>query len=170
MLLQNALDKLASRDKFRETGLATFKLRCSKNLKCRQKSCDISIQRSGQDLVSLVSQLVSQPPDKLKLIVGGRVLEQSRSLAEQGVKNNSTVMIILLQDTEALTIVAQQRKILDQTRADAERLSTRSSSRDEFYLQVADQRGKSLDLPQTERTSLIIAMSLHEKGRAALKK
>ena len=41
---------------------------------------------------------------------------------------------------------------------------------DDYYLQVADQRGKSLDLPQAERTSLIIAMSLHEKGRAALKK
>ena len=51
MLLQNALDKLASRDKFKESGVASFKLRCSKNLKCRQKSCDISIQSSGQDLV-----------------------------------------------------------------------------------------------------------------------
>ena len=85
-------------------------------------------------------------------------------------KNNSTVMIMLLQDQEALTIVAQQRKILDQTKADAERLSTRNSSMDDYYLQVADQKGKSLDLPQAERTSLIIAMSLHEKGRAALKK
>ena len=66
--------------------------------------------------------------------------------------------------------MAQQRKILDQTKADAERLSTRNSSMDDYYLQVADQRGKSLDLPQAERTSLIIAMSLHEKGRAALKK
>ena len=52
MLLQNALEKLASRDKFKESGVATFKLRCSKNLKCRQKSCDISIQSSGQELVS----------------------------------------------------------------------------------------------------------------------
>ena len=48
--------------------------------------------------VSLISQLVSQQADKLKLIVSGRVIDQSRSLAEQGVKNNSTVMIMLLQD------------------------------------------------------------------------
>ena len=48
--------------------------------------------------VSLVSQLVSQQADKLKLIVSGRVIDQSRSLAEQGVKNNSTVMIMLIQD------------------------------------------------------------------------
>ena len=66
--------------------------------------------------------------------------------------------------------MAQQRKILEQTKADAERLSTRNPTMDSHYLQVADQSGKSLDLPQAERTSLIIAMSLHEKGRAALKK
>jgi tetratricopeptide (TPR) repeat protein len=35
---------------------------------------------------------------------------------------------------------------------------------------VADQSGKSLDLPAAERSALIIAMSLHEKGRAALKR
>ena len=57
MLQQNALEKLAARDKFKETGLATFKLRCSKNLKCRQKSCDINIQSSGQELVSSKSEL-----------------------------------------------------------------------------------------------------------------
>ena len=56
MLLQNALDKLASRDKFKESGVASFKLRCSKNLKCRQKSCDISIQSTGEDLVKWLHQ------------------------------------------------------------------------------------------------------------------
>ena len=36
---------------------------------------------------------------------------------------------------------------------------------------MADQSGKSLDLPAAaERSALIIAMSLHEKGRAALKR
>ena len=36
--------------------------------------------------------------------------------------------------------------------------------------QVADQSGKPLDLPPEEKRSLVIAMSLHEKGRAALKR
>ena len=35
---------------------------------------------------------------------------------------------------------------------------------------MADQSGKSVDLPPAERKALIIAMSLHEKGRAALKR
>ena len=37
-----------------------------------------------------------------------------------------------------------------------------------YVSQVADQSGRSLELPAAERKALIIAMSLHEKGRAAL--
>jgi hypothetical protein len=39
----------------------------------------------------------------------------------------------------------------------------------ENLLKVADQSGRALELPPEERKSLIIAMSLHEKGRTALK-
>ena len=35
---------------------------------------------------------------------------------------------------------------------------------------MADQSGKSVDLPPAEKKAIIIAMSLHEKGRAALKR
>lgn len=35
---------------------------------------------------------------------------------------------------------------------------------------ILDQSGKTIDIPKEERKSLIIAMSLHEKGRASLKK
>ena len=38
------------------------------------------------------------------------------------------------------------------------------------FLKVADQSGRALSLPPEERIAIIIAMSLHEKGRAALKK
>ena len=100
----------------------------------------------------------------------GGVVDCDKTLMEQGVRNSGVVMVILLGDTEAIRIVAEQRKMLEQTRADAERLSGRDSNKDDYFLQVADQSGKSLDLPQDEKRSLIIAMSLHEKGRAALKK
>ena len=45
-----------------------------------------------------MSDLVNQSQDKLKLIVSGRVVDHSQSLAEQGIKNSSTVMIMLIQD------------------------------------------------------------------------
>ena len=170
MLQQNALEKLAARDKFKESGVATFKLRFSKNLKSRQKTVDIALTSTGADLGKMVAGLVGQTLEKIKMIVSGRVVDGDKTLMEQGVRNSAIVMVILLADTEAMKIVAEQRKMLEQTRADAERLSGRDSSKDGYFLQVADQSGKGLDLPQEEKTSLIIAMSLHEKGRAALKK
>ena len=170
MLQQNALEKLAARDKFKESGVATLKLRFSKNLKSRQKTVDIALTSTGSDLGSSVAGLVGQTADKIKMIVSGRVVVGDQTLMEQGVRNSAVVMVILLADTEAIRIVEEQRRMLEQTRADAERLSGRDSNKDDYFLQVADQSGKSLDLPQEEKTSLIIAMSLHEKGRAALKK
>lgn len=38
------------------------------------------------------------------------------------------------------------------------------------FLSLPDQTGESLNLPDSERKALIIAMSLHEKGRFALKR
>jgi hypothetical protein len=35
--------------------------------------------------------------------------------------------------------------------------------------QVADQSGKALDLPESEKKALAVALALHEKGRSALK-
>ena len=72
MLQQNALEKLAARDKFKESGVATLKLRFSKNLKSRQKTVDIALTSNGSDLGSAVAGLVGQTADKIKMIVSGR--------------------------------------------------------------------------------------------------
>merc|ERR1712173_317203 len=104
------------------------------------------------------------------IICNGRVVGMDQQLGHQNVKNNATIMVVLIGDNEAMAIVAEQRKMLDETKADAARLSERDSNKDDYFLQVADQSGKSLDLPPKEKKSLIIAMSLHEKGRTALKK
>lgn len=37
-------------------------------------------------------------------------------------------------------------------------------------VQIADQNGRSLTLPEDERKSLTVALGLHEKGRAILKR
>ena len=37
-------------------------------------------------------------------------------------------------------------------------------------LELTDQSGKELELPKAEKDALVMAMSLHEKGRAAMKK
>merc|ERR1719431_62332 len=79
-------------------------------------------------------------------------------------------MVVKVGISKDMQVVEEQRRMLEETKQDAARLGSRDSIKDEHYLQVADQSGKSLDLPPEERRALIIAMSLHEKGRAALKK
>jgi len=170
MLQQHALEKLAARDRFKETGIANLKIRCAKGLRCKVKTVDISLSSLGSELMSKISGLVNNTKEKLKIICSGRVINVERSLGEQGVRNSATLMVVLVGDNESLAVVAEQRKMLEETKADAARLSGRDSRKDDYFLQVADQSGKSLDLPADEKKSLIIAMSLHEKGRSALKK
>jgi hypothetical protein len=95
-----------------------------------------------------------------------------------------------------MEVVAEQRRMLQETKVDDARLGERDANKEDYFmqaspsvfvdpqiqfavnlvrpnraLQVADQSGKFLDLPEAaERSALIIAMSLHEKGRAALKR
>ena len=55
-------------------------------------------------------------------------------------------------------------------RRGAELLATSSSaSVNHMDAQITDQNGRSIDLPSEERVSLMIALGLHEKGRAVLK-
>ena len=37
-------------------------------------------------------------------------------------------------------------------------------------MELTDQSGKEVELPKAEKDALVMAMSLHEKGRAAMKK
>ena len=69
----------------------------------------------------MVSGFVSQPPERIKLIISGRVVDPDLSLMTQGVKNSATVMVILLQDagsqiknilTEILVLYNQGLKLL----------------------------------------------------------
>ena len=45
-------------------------------------------------------------------------------------------MVVLVGDTAAMQVVAQQRRELEETKADAARLSGRDRNKDSFYLQV----------------------------------
>jgi len=174
MLQQNALEKLAARDRFKESGVASFKLRCAKGVKCKVKKVDIELSKLGSDLLAQVASYASIPAEQLKIITGGRVVRADESLASQGIKNNSTLMAVKVgiseASHEAMNVVSEQRKMLEEIKADAARLGQKDATKDDHFLQVADQSGKSVDLPPAEKKAIIIAMSLHEKGRAALKR
>lgn len=170
-LQQNALEKLEARKRYDESGVLFIRIKWSKGLKARNRMVQIDANQTGTDLKIKLAGLVDKDPAVIKIIAGGKVLQEEKSLKDQGIKTSSTVMVVLVssQSQKQQQIVDEQRKILlDQTKADAARLGSKDADKDDYYLQIADQSGRALQLPQEERKALVIAMSLHEKGREAL--
>jgi len=170
MLQQHALEKLAARNKFQESGDLNLRLRCAKGMKTRNKTIEVNASILGSDLVNKLGEQVDRNPAMLRLICNGRVVKEDLSLQDQGIKTSSTIMVVLISSRESVEVVNEQRRLLEQTKEDAGRLGSRDAKSDEYYLQIADQSGRALDIPPEEKKALIIAMSLHEKGKAALAK
>ncbi|KAK7113138.1 hypothetical protein V1264_012483 [Littorina saxatilis] len=173
----HALAKLAERNKFQTTGLATVKVKVPAGLKSSAKrviSLEMSLDKCGADLKQAVSTETGMDRMRLKLISAGRVIDDKHPLHAQNIKNGSQVMAVMITDTEA-DVKREEQQIADfsKTRQAAELLSTRAETDDiddDVGVQITDQHGRSLDLPKEEKRALTLAMTLHEKGRAALKK
>lgn len=116
-------------------------------------------------------------PDKMKLICKGHVIEDETSLESQNVKNNGQVMVLVLSQSSSESELQQKqeeetRASVSQTRQAAEALSNRKDNfkDDHYFLEINDQEGRPIQLPESERKALTLALTLHEKGRIALKK
>ncbi|XP_022256721.1 NEDD8 ultimate buster 1-like [Limulus polyphemus] len=88
-------------------------------------------------------------------------------------QHNDLLMVLVLSVTQQEIMEKEDQELkLQRTRQDAELLSSLDTDdpASNQYLQVADQNGKVLQLPQQERKALALAMTLHEKGRATMKR
>lgn len=95
------------------------------------------------------------------------MIKDGENLSSQGLKNGSQVLAIILSETPLeLQEAENQIRELEAVKADTQLLT----SDDGYYMQLEDQTGNAINIPQRERKSLILAMTLHEKGRSALKK
>ncbi|XP_016414043.1 NEDD8 ultimate buster 1-like [Sinocyclocheilus rhinocerous] len=114
------------------------------------------------------------------LILMGQTLSPGKRLDEQNVKNNSKIMVLVVSSEQEKTEMLkkeekkrQQDEGLQRTQKGFQILSERDGSEDPVstpYLEIADQKGNPLQIPDSERKALILAMGFHEKGRALMKK
>uniref|UniRef100_A0A673GW43 NEDD8 ultimate buster 1-like n=1 Tax=Sinocyclocheilus rhinocerous TaxID=307959 RepID=A0A673GW43_9TELE len=114
------------------------------------------------------------------LILSGKKLALGRRLDEQNVKNNSKMMVLKVssqqEKSEMLEEEEKKRRQdegVQRTQKGFQILSERDGSEDPVstpFLEIADQKGNPLQIPDSERKALILAMGFHEKGRALLKK
>ncbi|KAM9333138.1 NEDD8 ultimate buster 1 isoform 2-T4 [Pholidichthys leucotaenia] len=142
---------------FRETSVATLELLLPRDAKKEPKvktyletRLDISVQ-----------QLVD------------RLERHKERLDQQGVKNHSKMMVLKVSDSEWRQEVENQNQNLQRTHKGFQILSERDGSEDPSttpFLEIADQKGNPLKIPQQEKKALIVAMGFHEKGRSLMKR
>lgn len=172
-LRQHALEKLAERNKFQSTGIATLKIKLATGQGSAKQTLplEVNLDKTGADLKQLIAERTKNDRSRLKLICTGKILNDQEQLRAQNIRNGSQLMVVQVNLTEA-EVIQEEHNIsaVSKTREAAELLSARAEEDDDtFDVQIADQKGRPLALPKAEKRSLTLAMTLHEKGRAALK-
>ena len=178
-LQQNALDKLEAREKLDSNNTFTLKIKVANTIATHNKSfkLEINSRSTGVELAHEIASSIQNGQngpcplrDSIKLISCGKTIIDDQPLIDQNIKAGASVMVVKINpNDQSLSIVLEQKRILEMARNDASILG----SDDEFGspgLQITDQNGQQIDLPKEERTALILAMSLHEKGKAAMRR
>ncbi|EDO49070.1 predicted protein [Nematostella vectensis] len=174
-LRTHALEKLSAKKRFQASGLASIRVHLA-GQHSRKMNMEISLKLTGAELRKRLGDEFTMDPVRLKLICNGQVLKEDSPLDSQTVTNNSQILAIALSETE----VEARKKLLkdehaasslDWTRKAAEALSSRTedTSNLDYFLEIRDQEGRPLQLPDAERKALALAMTLHEKGKSMLK-
>ncbi|XP_017145177.1 NEDD8 ultimate buster 1 [Drosophila miranda] len=161
-----ALRKLAAAREFTETGLATFNVRCVEGRGGTSQKMEIkcSMNGLGSDLQDTVAQrLKVSGGSNIKIISAGRIISGQQSLSSQGLKNNQQLMVVVGQrGNEAAGTALYDR--IQKIRKDV-LLIVESDRR---FLEIEDQDGNPVFLPQAETHTLLTALSFSEKARAAM--
>ncbi|XP_024136233.1 NEDD8 ultimate buster 1 isoform X1 [Oryzias melastigma] len=170
---------------FRETSVATLELLLPRDSRKQVSNCfqdpkgrSFLQTRLDVPLQQLVDRIREEfDLQHIKLILNGRTLCTDQRLDEQGVKNHSKVMVLKVSDSEQMSKEEQEKKERNESLQRAQKgfqiLSERDGSEDPEsvpYLEIADQKGNPLTIPHDEKKALILAMGLHERGRALMKK
>ncbi|KAJ8927192.1 hypothetical protein NQ314_020468 [Rhamnusium bicolor] len=163
----NSLENLKQKSRYESSGLATIKIKILvQNSPPKILTKELLLSMRTSDLKHIINQEINFPTDRLKLISSGRVLNDSDSLSCQGVKNGSQILAITISETPTQVVQTEKQiKELEEIKTDSRLLAL-----DNQYMQLEDQFGNAIKIPPNEKKALIVAMTLHEKGKTALKR
>ncbi|KAG1944424.1 NEDD8 ultimate buster 1 [Pimephales promelas] len=166
---------------FKETSVASLELHLPKEegqKKKRKVNLKTKLDITTQELKNRISEEFKFK--HFNLILSGKKLSPGMRLSEQNVKNNSKIMVLnVASDQVKNDMLEEEEKKRSQdegvqrTQKGFQILSERDGSEDPTttpFLEIADQKGNPLQIPNEERKALILAMGFHEKGRALMKK
>ncbi|KAM4606508.1 NEDD8 ultimate buster 1 isoform 2-T2 [Polymixia lowei] len=165
---------------FRETCVATLELLLPRDGKSDTKKKNYMETKLDVLVQEVMNRIGEEYGFKyIKLILNGKTLSADRRLDEQGVQNNSKMMVLRVSETERKRQISEEEKKKNQnesiqrTQKGFQILSERDGSEDPEttpYLEIADQKGNPLKIPHSEKKALILAMGFHEKGCSLMKR
>ncbi|XP_058128779.1 NEDD8 ultimate buster 1 [Anopheles ziemanni] len=168
-LQHHALDKLQAMDEYQKTGVATFKVRAPTQTGAnRAFDLKVPVSETGSFLCEKIGHRLSVDWRKIKLVCSGTIVDSRRTLKDQKLPNGAIVMaLVMAQCEEEAKREFSTFDRVHKIRADAEMLINENDSAK--FLSLEDQAGNAIFLPTNEKKALLMALTLYEKGKAALK-
>lgn len=170
-----SIERFSQNEKFKTHGIATLRLQFVPKTvhNSHIKSVEAKLSILGSDLCSdILTLLNSDVQLTLKLIFNGRLIDSSKTLLSQGVGHNKTVLCLAVpaKQQDDIQSLEEQISAVKKSKQGAKLLASSSDhAARSFDAHITDQKGRTLEIPANEKTSLVIALSLHEKGRLSLK-
>ncbi|CAL8399438.1 unnamed protein product [Arctogadus glacialis] len=165
---------------FKETCVATLELMLPRDGKKQTKKKNYLETKLDFPVQEIMNRIGEKYGFKyIKLILNGKTLSADQRLDEQGVRNNSKIMVLRVNEEDRRRQITEeeqkknQKESIDRTQKGFQILSERDGSEDPEttpFLEIADQKGNPLQIPHEEKKALILAMGFHEKGRSLLKR
>lgn len=166
---------------FKETSVATLELLLprvgNKDTKKKKNYLETKLDVPVQEIMNRIGEEYGLK--YIKLILNGKTLSADKRLDEQGVRNNSKMMVLSVSEEDRRRQITEelqnknQKESIQRTQKGFQILSERDGSDDPEttpFLEIADQKGNALKIPHEEKKALMLAMGLHEKGRSLLKR
>ncbi|XP_075862855.1 NEDD8 ultimate buster 1 isoform X3 [Microcebus murinus] len=182
-----AIERGTGNENYKKTGIATIEVFLPPRLKKdRKNSLETQLHITGRELRSKIAEAFGFQENYIKVVINKKQLQLGKTLEEQGVTHNVKAMVLELKQSEEdvrknFQVEEEEQneaelkeKQIQRTKRGLEILAERAEMvvdpETTPYLDIANQTGRSIKIPPSERKALMLAMGYHEKGRAFLKR
>ncbi|XP_040116273.1 NEDD8 ultimate buster 1 isoform X2 [Oryx dammah] len=182
-----AIERGTGNEHYKTTGIATIEVFLPPRVKKDRKSLlETRLHITGRELRSKIAETFGFQENYIKIVINKKQLQLGETLKEQGVTHNVKAMVLELKQSEEdvrKTFQVEEEKQneakleekrIQRTKRGLEILAERAEMVVDPeampYLDIANQTGRSIRIPPSERKALMLAMGYHEKGRAFLKR
>ncbi|XP_077006231.1 NEDD8 ultimate buster 1 [Tamandua tetradactyla] len=181
-----AIERGTGNENYKTTGIATIEVFLPPRVrKDRKNLLETRLHITGRELRSKIAETFGFQENYIKIVINKKQLQLAKTLEEQGVTHNVKAMVLELKQSEedvkkTFQVEEEQNeaelkeKKIQRTKRGLEILAERAEMvvdpESTPYLDIANQTGRSIRIPPSERKALMLAMGYHEKGRAFLKR